>query len=372
MEHRGTGKTKRSKKAEIVHYIFRNNNASKTELTKELGLSMPTVLQYTKELLEQEILVEVGEYESTGGRRAKSLAINGKMAYVVGMDITPTHVAYVLIDLSGSVLKYGRAKRVFRDSKEYYRDVVYDIERFISSSKIDQERILGIGVAIPGNINAEEKILIKSHALNLEGVNLKLTEGFAPYPMHFGNDANAAMIAERGYIGNDAIYLFLSSTIGSAIQKSGSLHLGKDRKAGEVGHVILVPNGRPCYCGKKGCVDSYCSVQALEKESGMQLDEFMQLVEKRDPSVMKIWDEYLNYLAITISNLRMIHDTELILGGEMGEYLENHMMELCAKIREYNKFDTDTRYLKLSRYKKESAAIGVALHFVYKYINNIH
>ena len=86
---------------------------------------------------------------------------------------------------------------------------------------------------------------------------------------------------------------------------------------------------------------------------------------------MKIWDEYLNYLAITISNLRMIHDTELVLGGEMGEYLENHMMELCSKIREYNKFDTDTQYLKISRHKKESAAIGVALHFVYEYINNI-
>ena len=338
----------------IRHDGLRNPTGSIHELVVEIDPDDLAVA--VGELLEQEILVEVGEYESTGGRRAKSLAINGKMAYVVGMDITPTHVAYVLIDLSGSVLKYGRAKRVFRDSKEYYRDVVYDIERFISSSKIDQERILGIGVAIPGNINAEEKILIKSHALNLEGVNLKLTEGFAPYPMHFGNDA---------------IYLFLSSTIGSAIQKSGSLHLGKDRKAGEVGHVILVPNGRPCYCGKKGCVDSYCSVQALEKESGMQLVEFMQLVEKRDPSVMKIWDEYLDYLAITISNMRMIHDTELVLGGEMGEYLENHMMELCAKIREYNKFDPDARYLKVSRHKKESAAIGAALHFVYKYINNI-
>ena len=87
---------------------------------------------------------------------------------------------------------------------------------------------------------------------------------------------------------------------------------------------------------------------------------------------MKIWDAYLDYLAITISNLRMIHDTELILGGDMGEYLENHMMDLGARIRAYNKFDSDTGYLKLSRYKKESAAIGVALHFVYECFDNIY
>ncbi len=372
MEYRGTGKSKGNKKSEIVRYIFKNENASKTELTKALGLSMPTVLQNTKELIEQGFLVEIGEYKSTGGRRAKSLAVNGRMGYSVGLDVTPTHISYVLIDLAGTVLRHGRTKRAFDNSNDYYQALFRDVERFIDSSKVDREMILGVGVALPGNINAEDKILIKSHALNLEGINLKTVEGFIPYPVFFENDANAAMIAEREAVGADAIYLFLNSTVGSALKADGMVHRGKNRKAGEVGHVILVPGGRPCYCGKRGCVDSYCSVQALEKESGMSLDDFMQLVEKKDSSVMKIWDSYLNYLAITISNLRMIHDTELILGGEMGEYLENHMMDLGARIREYNKFDSDTRYLKISRYKKESAAIGVALHFVYQCFDSIY
>lgn len=372
MEYRGAGKIKGNKKSEIVHYIFKNENASKTELTKELGISMPTVLQYTKELIEQGILIEIGEYESTGGRRAKSLAINGRMGYSLGLDITNTHVSYVLVDLAGTVLKRRRTKRAFQNSGEYYQAVFDDADQFLDTSMIDREMILGVGVALPGNINAEEKILIKSHALDLEGINLKMVESFVPYPVHFENDANAAMIAERESIGENAVYLFLSSTVGSALKAEGAVHRGKNRKAGEVGHVILVPNGRPCYCGKKGCVDSYCSVQALEKESAMALDEFMQLVEKRETSVMKIWEEYLDYLAITISNLRMIHDTELVLGGEMGEYLESHMMELSSRIREYNKFDADTRYLKISRYKKESAAIGVALHFIYQYFDSIY
>lgn len=372
MEYRGAGKNKGNKKSEIVRYIFENKNASKTELTKALGLSMPTVLQNTKELLEQGILIEIGEYESTGGRRAKSLAINGRVGYAVGLDITTDHVSYVLMNLAGTVVNCVRKKRVFSNSVEYYQSLVSDVDKFLEDTKIDREMIFGIGVALPGNINEEEKILIKSHALKLEGINLKIIESFVPYPVHFENDANAAMIAEREHVDENAIYLFLSNTVGSAIKIKGNVYRGENRKAGEVGHMTLVPGGRPCFCGKNGCVDSYCSVHALEVESGMVLDEFMKLVEQREPAVMKIWENYLDHLAITISNLRMIHDTELILGGDMGEYLEGHMLGLGKRVMEYNKYDADTSYLKISTYKKESAAIGVALHFIYQCFDNIY
>ncbi len=372
MGYRSTGKSKGNKKSEIVHYIFEKKNASKTELTKALGLSMPTVLQNTNELLEQGILIEVGEYESTGGRRAKTLAINGRVGYAVGLDITTSHVSYVMLDLSGAVLKYDRKKRKFCNSVEYYRTLTADIEQFLEVANVDREMIMGIGVALPGNINIDEKILIKSHALNLEGVNLNMVESFVPYPMYFGNDANSAMIAERDHVGEDAIYLFISNTVGSAIKTAGSVYRGRNRKAGEIGHVILVPDGRPCYCGKKGCVDSYISVHALEAESGMPLEEFMSYVEQRDVAVLNIWDRYLDNLAITISNLRMVYDTDLILGGEMGGYLEPYMLELGNRVMKYNKFDNDTSYLRTSTYKKESAAIGVALHFIYQCFNEIY
>jgi len=372
MEYRGTGKIKGNKKSEIVHYIFKNKNASKTELTKSLDISMPTVLQNTKELLEQGFLAEVGEYESTGGRRAKSLAINGERGYAVGLDITTDHISFVLLNLAGVMIRYDRKRRIFENSMEYYQRVSEDMDHFVRAAKIRPEQILGVGIALPGNIDIDKKILIKSHALNLEGVNLNIVDGFVPYPLYFGNDANAAMIAERESVCDDAIYLFIGNTVGSAIKTAGTVYRGRNRKAGEIGHVILVPDGKLCYCGKKGCVDSYCSIRALEKESGMVLEDFMKLVEQRDAAVMKIWEKYLDNLAILISNLRMIYDTDLILGGEMGEYLETHMLELGSRVMEYNKFDKDTGYLKISTYKKESAAIGVALHFIYECFDKIN
>ena len=123
MEHRNTMKGKGNKKSEIVQYLFEHKNTSKTEMTKALNISMPTVLQNTKELIEQGILIEVGEYESTGGRRAKTLALNGDAAYTVGLDITTDHINFVLLNLRGEILKHAGKEKSFTHSLEYYREV---------------------------------------------------------------------------------------------------------------------------------------------------------------------------------------------------------------------------------------------------------
>lgn len=370
MEYRG--KAKGNKKSEIVRYIFENHNASKTEMTNALKLSMPTILQNTNELIEQGFLIESGEYESTGGRRAKSLAINGKMAYSVGLDITTEHITFVLLNFAGDPVKHIRKKKEFSNTLTYYKELADDLDEFLQSAGIFREMILGVGIALPGIINDEEKTMIKSHSLKMTGTSLKVVEQVIPYPIHFENDANAAMIAERENVNADAIYLFLSDTVGGAIKIGGHLFRGSNRKAGEIGHTLLIPNGKECYCGKKGCVDAYCSLHALEQASGLSLDEFMKKVSAHDTKMMKIWEDFIDKLAMVISNLRMIHDTEIIIGGDICEYLESHMLEIGERVKLYNNFDNDISYLKNSKYKKGSAASGAALHFIFQYMQNIY
>lgn len=371
MEQRNISKNRSNKKSEIVRYIFQHKNASKSEIAKELNLSMPTVLQNTKELIEQGVLVEGGEYESTGGRRAKSLALNGDVVYALGLDITTDHISFVLINFTGEVLKHISKRKDFCNSLDYYQELSEELGLFLQDENLDRKRILGLGAAFPGIIDSEEKMLIKSHALKLEGISLKILERFMPYPVHFENDANAAMIAEQEKLNGDAIYLFISNTVGGAFRSKGSIFRGNNRKAGEFGHTIIVPDGRECFCGKRGCVNSYCSVLALKNATGLSLDRFMERVTKKDPKVLKVWDEYLEYLAITVSNLRMMYDTDIIIGGDVGEYLESHMFEFGKRVMKYNKFDSDISYLKNSVYKKGGAAAGAALHFIYQYINEI-
>ena len=357
-------------KSKIVNYIINHEATSKVELSKDLNLSMPTVLSNVNELLANGIAVETGEYESTGGRKAKRISINPAYRYAVGIRITAKHAGFVLVNLSYEIEKYERIRLEFSTEAAYYLQLSEALERFLSDIE-NRERILGIGISIPGIVNSKERMLIKSHALQLENYSLSFLEQIFSLPVYFENDANAAMLAEDINQYQDAIYLSLNNTLGGAFCIDRKLFAGQNRKAGEFGHMILVPGGRKCYCGKKGCADAYCAASALTAGRYETLEQFMEALSHGNSEAEKKWAEYLDHLAVLISNLRMAYDMDIILGGEVGGYLADHMIPLGEKVMEYNGFDCDIRYLKNCTYRKEASAVGAAKHFFYELIRNI-
>ena len=321
-------------KSKIVNYIINHEATSKVELSKDLNLSMPTVLSNVNELLANGIAVETGEYESTGGRKAKRISINPAYRYAVGIRITAKHAGFVLVNLSYEIEKYERIRLEFSTEAAYYLQLSEALERFLSDVE-HRERILGIGISIPGIVNSKERMLIKSHALQLENYSLSFLEQIFSLPVYFENDANAAMMAEDLNNYRNALYLSLNNTLGGAFCIDGKLIPGANQKAGEFGHMILVPGGKKCYCGKQGCADAYCAASVLTDDTKETLEQFMKKVEEQDGQAVKVWKEYLNNLAILISNLRMAYDMDIILGGEVGGYLDDHMITLWKKLIEY-------------------------------------
>ena len=121
---------------------------------------------------------------------------------------------------------------------------------------------------------------------------------------------------------------------------------------------------------KEGCADAYCAESVFSDHGKRSLDTFMQMLGT-DADADRQWEEYLENLAMLISNVRMIFDTDIILGGDVGGYLEKYMMELAEKVMKYNQFDKDVSYLKNCSYQKEASAVGVAKHFFQLYVNQI-
>ena len=97
----------------------------------------------------------------------------------------------------------------------------------------------------------------------------------------------------------------------------------------------------------------------------------MEVLFRGEADAAEKWSEYLDHLAILISNLRMAYDMDIILGGEVGGYLADYMLPLGEKVMEYNGFDRDIRYLKNCSYRKEASAVGAAKHFFNELIKNI-
>ena len=120
---------------------------------------MPTVLSNVNELMEKGLLTELGELESTGGRKAVLIGLKKDYRYALGVDITANHIGMVLVNLCGEILKQERIRIKFKADISYY-SYLEDILRKFYSREIE-EKILGIGVSLPGIINQKEKITCK-------------------------------------------------------------------------------------------------------------------------------------------------------------------------------------------------------------------
>lgn len=355
--------TKRNNKIRIAKYISSKGITSKAEIANALGLSMPTTLQNVKELIMEGIVRENGVYESTGGRKAKAISIAPDIGYVIGIDITNHHITIVLVNMKKELLQIERIRKTFAPDFAYYETLGELIRNFILKVKVRDEKILGVGISLPGIVDREQKVLIRSHTLGVSNVSFKSLAEFVDFNFALENDANSAAYAELGSETENTVYLSLSNTVGGAIFLHDRLYLGENFKSAEFGHMVIEKDGRTCYCGKKGCVDAYCAAKVLMEHGDGSLEIFFDRLRKNDAKCLGVWDEYLEYLALTITNLRMAFDCNIILGGYVGGYLEEFRMDLNKRVLKYNNFDIDTSYIRTGRYKLEASAYGVTMGF---------
>ncbi|MBT9776451.1 ROK family protein [Clostridium sp. MCC353] len=360
---------KRQNKTKIACHILRRKQISRPELASELGISMPTVLQNVKELMDEGIVEEVGEYESTGGRKAKALSVVSDIKFAAGIDITANHVSYIVINLKGETVCQKRSRLRYENLPGYYEDIAVGLHSFLDENRVDRQKILGVGISLPGIIDKENHKLMRSHILNVSDINLESISRLIPYPVQFENDANSAAIAELQGTDQNAVYLSLSNTVGGSIYMNNSIYAGDNFRSAEFGHMMIHPDGKVCYCGKYGCADAYCSANVLTSYVGDEADpaDFFRILEQKEPGAVELWSRYLDDLAVVITNLRMAFDCDIVLGGYVGGYLKNYMSELGRKVLNYNKFDNDTLYLRTCSYEKEASAVGIAMTFLDAY-----
>ena len=195
-----------------------------------------------------------------------------------------------------------------------------------------------------------------------------------PYPAVLLREAVCAgsAVANDLDIENQAVYLNLSPSVGGAVIKKGeSVNLGINCRKGEFGHLTLVPNGKQCFCGRKGCLNAYCSTENLTALTGGDLSLFFERLKEGEPEYVAIWEEYLKYLSLSIHNLMTCFDEKLILGGDLARYLNPYMEEIKRRVAEYDHYLSDVFYLGVGALEFDAASIGAAAHFIDEFIANI-
>lgn len=357
----------------IFQLIYKEGPLSKQAITTALNISTPTVTQNLKELEEQDLILKKGYFASTGGRKAKAITYQPNARYAIGLDVTANHLTIVIINLGISIIYRRRVRLHFENNQQYFREVGAMVRHAVKESEIDSSKVIGTGISVPAHVSADGYTITYAPILDFTGGVITEFSQFIDYPSRFINDASAACMAEYWNVDEliNIVYLSLSNSVGGAILLNNMAYLGENQRSAEFGHITLVPGGRPCYCGQKGCVDTYCNAKILSDACNGDLALFFKMLSMESPSHLAIWEEYLEYLSIAINSLHMMFDCKIVLGGYVGGYLEPYLPKLQEKVSLLNSFSKDGNYLQVCRYKFEASAVGSALQYISDFLKEI-
>lgn len=366
---------KHANRVKLMKYLLENGSASRQELTQALELSAPTVIQIIKELSERGLITEVGEYSSTGGRKAKTLGITKGLYFSVGVEITKHHLQMVLVDMNHDLIAEKRIRFPYKDATSYYVGIGTYVQQFLEENGISKDKgntdsVLGVGLSIPGTIIADDGVIWRSITLNITAnTSTSRFTQFIPYKTYCAqNSENAAFAEAKNKRSKNMVCLFLNDAVSGAAYLDHKVYTADRNKGSIPGHMILVPGGRRCYCGKKGCVNAYCSAMTLRRSPDVPLDSFFKDMDNGNEENARIWDEYLDYLAVTVSNLRMCFECDVLLGGSVSEYVQQYRAEFDERLMNNSIFEEDTAYIRFGKYQREVFAIGAAFVMIEKCI----
>lgn len=346
---------------------------AKQELASRLSLSLPTVYQNINELLDSGLIEYTGPQASRGGRPAMQMRVVAGARYAVGIFIMVRKVYFALTNLMCESLAYKSVPHSYELlSGDYNRFVSEQLEIFIEENNVDREKLLGVGICLSGIVSDETNTVFYAPTLGLKDVSLRPLMDAIPYPVHIDNDANCGGFAEW-FIesgSKNIAFLSLSDGVGGALFINGDKYSGSNQRSGEFGHMCVEPGGLPCACGKKGCLEAYCSVSRLMSDPDMPLVDFFLKLDEGDEKLLRAWDEYLRYLAIGIHNVRMALDCWVVLGGMMTEFIVPYVPRLRELVAELDPFCMDADYISLGHYSGKGALMGAALYFVRDFLEN--
>lgn len=355
-----------------MNYLYSNDGATKQSIAKSLGLSMPTVSLILKDLEKRGLVKKSGTLESSGGRKptVNSLAYDAKVS--CGVEITQNHLRFVVIDLGENVLFHKRLHEVFQNEEAYFRALADSMNAFLQESGVDLSKLLGVGIAVPGLVNTKTNLVEYSPTLHVRNLPINVLTHYIPYPVLVNNEANLAGLAEIWKMdeAESAVYLSVNKGVGGAIIIGNKLYSGLNGRAGEFGHMTIVRDGLACSCGKKGCLEAYCSTKVLTEPNLEDVDDFFAALEMGNQYCRQKWEIYLDYLTTGINSIRTIFDSDIIIGGEINQYLQKYSAKLMERLRGLNSFGAQPDYLHFSRFSEKASAIGAALLLVDSFLND--
>ena len=286
--------------------------------------------------------------------------------YRVGVDLGGTNIVSAVIDENYNIISKSRVKtNAPRPAEDIFDDIAKTIKDAIAAANLTMNDILSIGIGTPGSVNKATGVIEFSNNLKFDKVPAigMLKEKTGCDKIYFDNDANCAALGEAvagvGKGVKNFIAITLGTGVGSGIVVNGKLVVGLNYAAGEMGHNVIVYNGKPCNCGRNGCWEAYASATALiaQTKSAMLEHPYSKMWDMTDGSLgnvngrtafdamragdetaSKVVENYIGYLACGITNIVNTFQPDILcVGGGIGNEGENLLVPV-RKILENQRY----------------------------------
>lgn len=325
----------------ILESIRRSGSGlSRTELVGATGLSAQTVTNITRRLLTDHLIEEAGRTINGPGKPRVTLRLIADSRYSIGVHLDPSVMTFVLLDLAGTVVRRLTTRTQSADPRRIVDAMAATIESLIDGAGIERSRIAGVGVAAPGPLDAERGTVIDPpklhgwHRVPLQAVLAEVTG----LDVTLEKDTTAAAVGElwtsQGAPDDSFVFIYLGTGIGAAVARDGDVIRGSSRNLGEIGHIIVDPDGPACTCGLRGCVEVVCTPQAIveqaeqagvfpdDRESGdaeavdARLAQLCERAAEGDVVAERVLRQAAAHLSVLVAVLTNMLDVDrVVLGG---------------------------------------------------------
>jgi glucokinase-like ROK family protein len=315
----------------VLDAVVKHAPLSRAQISEKTGLNKATVSSLVQDLIDSHLVIENGPGQSSGGRKPVMLLFNGTAGYAVGIDLGVNYIRGLLVDLEGNVIAEHQSSLKQQHAEQALAQLMACIEQLIQLAPESPYGVVGIGVGVPGIVDDKGTILF---APNLKWRQVALQEQLEAafnIPVTIDNEANAGAQGEQKYGAGrgipNQIYVSVGIGIGTGIILNKELYKGASGFSGELGHLSIEYDGKPCSCGNRGCWELYASENALleraEQLGFENLEELLLAATHGDERVISLIRSIGDYLGAGIANIvNVFNPNVVIIGNRMSRAAE--------------------------------------------------
>ena len=346
-------------KKTIIQTFINLGDTFISDIAREMDMSVPTITKLIGELIQDGYVLDYGKQETNGGRRPNIYGLNPQACYFIGVDIRRFRINIALSNFKGEIMEISRNIPFHLEHSQHALDHLCTIiGAFIDNLTIAKDKIANISINISGRVNSDSGYSYSFFYFDEKPMAQTIEERLG-YPVSVDNDSRAMAYGEFMCASDNIkqmLFVNVSWGLGLGMILDGKLYYGKSGFSGEFGHYLVFDNEILCHCGKKGCLETEASGQAVYRmmkeeiargsttclyekftQDNVTMEDLVEATLNDDVLAIEIVEKVGATLGKHIAGLINIFNPEhVVIGGGLsitGDYL---LLPIRSAIRKYS------------------------------------